>query len=161
MQVKTHPHPQAQPQPQGQEAGNSTTMPHPQKYNVTHFSTLSSPSIYLKLFELFEKLNVKLCLVPLDPFSKKPSVVGWTDDDYNDLTYSWARHVGNIGIIPGRSNLLIIDCDNEETVNFFTKLAEEIDLSMDTLIVQTRRGKHFYYYCTFSHELEKKTILLQ
>jgi hypothetical protein len=158
MQVKTHPHPQATPQ--GQEAGNSTTMLHPQKHNVTHFSTLSSGSVSLKLFELFEKLNVKLCLVPLDPFSKKPSVTGWTDPDYNDRTYSWARHYGNIGIIPGRSKLLIIDCDNEETVNFFTKLAQEIDLPVDTLIVQTRRGKHFYYYCTFSHELDKKQFTL-
>jgi hypothetical protein len=154
MQVKTHPHPQATPQ--GQEAGNSTTMLHPQKHHVPHFSTLSSGSIYLKLFELFEKLNVKLSLVPLYPFSKQPSRSGWTDPDYDDTVYSWARHNGNIGIIPGRSSLLIIDCDNEKTVDFFTKLVQEIDLSTDTLIVQTRRGKHFYYYCSFSNELEKK-----
>jgi hypothetical protein len=160
MQVKTHPHPQAQPQPQGQEAGNSTTMLHPQTYNLMHFSKLSSHSVCLKLLELFEKLNVKLCLVPLDPFSKKPSVNGWTDPDYNDLTYSWARHYGNVGIIPGRSKLLIIDCDTDETVNFFMKLAEEIDLSTDTLVVKTRRGKHFYYYCEFSSELEKKQFTL-
>jgi hypothetical protein len=124
--------------------------------NVLSFSTLSSRSVYSRLFELFEKLNVKLCLVPLDPFSKKPSRAGWADPDYDDTTYSWARHVGNVGIVVGRSNLLVIDCDNNETVDFFTKLAQEIDLSVDTLIVQTRRGKHFYYYCEFSHELEKK-----
>ena len=124
--------------------------------NVLSFSTLSSPSLSFKLFELFEKLNVKLCLVPLYPYSKKPAVSGWTDPDYNDLSYGWARHNGNAGIIPGRSSLLIVDCDNEETVNFFTKLAQEIDLQLDTLVVQTRRGKHFYYYCEFSYELEKK-----
>jgi len=157
MQVNAHTHTQPQPQQETAGVGNSTTELHPQENKVTHFSTLSSPSIYFKLYELFvERLNIKICPVRLGPFSKAPLDVGWTSDDYDPSTIAWTRHYGNIGLIPGRSNLLIIDCDTKETIEFFETLSKQIDLPLDILIVKTRRGQHYYYLCTFSNELEKK-----
>jgi hypothetical protein len=154
MQVKAHAHPQPQPQP---EAGNSTTELHPQENKVTHFSTLSSHSVYLRIYELFiEKLNIKFTPIRLGPYSKTPLDTGWTSDNYDPNTISWARHNGNIGIIPGKSNLLIIDCDTQETALFFTEIAFKLGLKLPTLEIKTRRGYHYYYYCTFSAQLEKK-----
>lgn len=136
--------------------------------NVAHISILSSPldrdssealgrsSIFFKVQKLFDQLKIKITPVPLDPFSKKPSRAGWNAPDYDPNTYSWARHYGNVGIVLGRSNLLVFDCDTPETANFFENLAQEVDLTTDTLVVKTRRGTHYYYYCPFSHELERK-----
>jgi hypothetical protein len=129
-------------------------------FNLNHFSNMSS--IYLKLYELFiEKLGIKFCPIRLSPYSKTPLDQGWTSDDYDPSIISWTRHTGNIGIIPGRSNLLIIDCDTEESIQFFIELANKINLPLDTLTVKTRRGQHFYYYCPFSSALEKKQFTNQ
>jgi hypothetical protein len=57
--------------------------------------------------------------------------------------------------------LLVIDCDTQESIEFFAELANKINLSLDTLIVKTRRGAHYYYYCTFSEQLEKKQFVDQ
>ena len=157
MQVNAHAHPQPQPQQETAGVGNSTVMLHPQNHNLHHFSTLSSPSIYFRVFELFhERLNIKICPIRLGPFSKAPLDIGWTSDDYDPTAISWARHPGNIGIIPGRSNLLIIDCDTQESVLLFTELAIQRGLKLPTLEIKTRRGYHYYYYCSFSERLEKK-----
>ena len=122
---------------------------------LNHFQNMSS--IYFKLYELFiEKLGIKFTPIRLGPYSKTPIDTGWTDPDYNPSNIAWPRHYGNIGIIPGRSNLLIIDCDTEETIQFFKELANNINLPLNTLTVKTRRGAHFYYYCPFSAALEKK-----
>jgi hypothetical protein len=127
----------------------------PHRYNV--IDKIKKSSIFLKVQELFhEKLKIKITPVPLDPFSKVPAVKGWTDSDYDPNIFSWSRHPGNIGIIPGRSNLLVIDCDTQESIQFFEKLANKINLTLDTLIVKTRRGAHYYYLCNFSLDLEKK-----
>jgi len=127
---------------------------------LNHFSNMSS--IYLKLYELFiEKFGIKFCPIRLGPYSKTPIDTGWTDPDYDPNVVSWPRHFGNIGIIPGRSNLLIIDCDTEESIQFFIELANKINLPLDTLTVKTRRGQHYYYYCTFSSALEKKQFINQ
>ena len=114
-------------------------------------------SLYLKLHELFtEKLGIKITPIRLKHFSKVPLDQGWTDPNYDPGSISWARYTGNIGIIPGRSNLLIIDCDTGESIKFFIELANRINLPTETLVVHTRRGAHYYYYCGFSNELEKK-----
>jgi hypothetical protein len=130
------------------------------KNNVLSFSNLSSTSdegIYFKLYRLFiEKLKINFCPIRLAPFAKNPIDTGWTSDDYDPTPIGWTRHNGNIGIIPGRSNLIIIDCDTEESIKFFEDLAKKIGLSLDTLIVKTRRGRHYYYYCPYSADLEKK-----
>jgi len=130
------------------------------KNNVLSFSNLSSTSdegIYFKLYRLFiEKLKINFCPIRLAPFAKNPIDTGWALDKYDPTPIGWARHNGNIGIIPGRSNLIIIDCDTEESIQFFEDLAKKIGLSLDTLIVKTRRGRHYYYLCTFSAVLEKK-----
>ena len=119
-------------------------------------------SLYLKLHELFtEKLGIKITPIRLKLFSKVPLDQGWTDPDYDPGAISWARYTGNLGIIPGRSNLLIIDCDTGESIKFFIELANRINLSTETLVVQTRRGAHYYYYCPFSNELEKKQFTNQ
>ena len=119
-------------------------------------------SLYLKLHELFiEKFGIKFCPIRLGPYSKTPIDTGWTDPDYDPNVVSWPRHFGNIGIIPGRSNLLIIDCDTEESIQFFIELANKINLPLDTLTVKTRRGQHYYYLCPFSSALEKKQFINQ
>jgi len=114
-------------------------------------------SAFFKVRELFfEKLNIKIIPVPLAPYSKKPTIMGWTNDDYNPSIISWARHYGNVAILVGRSDLVVFDCDTHETVNFFENIAQEVDLPLDTLVVKTRRGRHYYYLCNFSAELERK-----
>jgi len=119
-------------------------------------SNTPSPTIFLKVQELFDQLKVQICPVPLDPFSKKPARSGWADSDYKPERITWARHNGNVAIIPGRSDLLVFDCDTTETVTLFENLARNIGLPLDTLIVKTRKGMHYYYRCEFSKELERK-----
>ena len=114
-------------------------------------------SIYFKLYELFtERLGIKFTPIRLRHFSKVPADSGWTDPEYDPTPIAWTKYTGNIGIIPGRSELLIIDCDTAETIKFFIELANRISLPTETLVVKTRRGAHYYYYCGFSNELEKK-----
>jgi hypothetical protein len=112
-------------------------------------------SIFFKIQELFyEKLKIKICPIPLNPYSKVPSVRNWTD--FDPTVFSWVRHPGNVGILLGKSKLLVFDCDTTETVSFFEELAKKINLPLNTLIVQTRKGRHYYYLCNFSNELERK-----
>lgn len=114
-------------------------------------------SIFFKVQNLFDQLKIKICPVPLEPYSKRPSVGGWASEDYEPSTIPWQLwSKGNVGIIPGRSNLVIFDCDSMETVSFFEYLARRVGLSTDTLIVQTRKGRHYYYYCEFSKDLSRK-----
>ena len=47
----------------------------------------------------------------------------------------------NIGIVTGRSNLVVFDCDTQEAVEFFMNRPGYIK----TATVVTRRGRHFYY----------------
>ena len=125
--------------------------------NTKTENTKNNTSLYFKLYELFiEKLKIKFCPIRLALYGKNPIDVGWTDPDYDPIPISWDRHPGNIGIIPGRSNLLIVDCDTKESIEFFENLARQIGLNLNTLIVKTRRGAHYYYYCPFSEQLEKK-----
>ena len=145
--------------PQKEEAGRNyenqvTDMQELQNYILNEISKKSS--VFLKVKTFFDKLKINCCYVPLDPYSKKPSVPGWTDPDYDHSSICWARHPGNIGIIPGRSNLIVFDCDSNETIQFFKELARKINLDLNTLVVKTRKGRHYYYYCKFSKELERK-----
>jgi hypothetical protein len=39
---------------------------------------------------------------------------------------------------------------------FFEDLAKKIGLDLNTLIIETRKGRHYYYSCNFSKELERK-----
>jgi len=117
-------------------------------------------SIFFKVHNLFhEKFKIKIYPIPLNPYSKVPSIRNWTD--FDPTVFSWARHPGNIGILVGKSNLLVFDCDTTETVSFFEELAKKINLPTETLVVHTRRGAHYYYYCGFSNELEKKQFTNQ
>jgi hypothetical protein len=154
MERNAHPHHLSQEQ-ENRVGSSPTTLPH-QENNVLQFSTLSSPSIYFRASELFEELKIKIFPIRLGPYSKVPLDAGWTSEDYDPNLIAWPRHPGNIGIIPGRSSLVVIDCDTEESIQFFTELANKINLSLDTLIVKTRRGQHYYFYCSFSSALEKK-----
>ena len=47
----------------------------------------------------------------------------------------------NIGIVTGRSGIVVFDCDTIESVEFFMNLQSYIE----TARVKTRRGMHFYY----------------
>jgi len=115
-----------------------------------------SNSIYRELRELFiKRFKINFCPIRLGPYSKTPIDKGWTSEDYDPNMINWELHFGNIGIIPGRSNLLIIDCDTQESALLFTEVATRIGLKLPTLEVKTRRGSH-YYYCSFSSQLEKK-----
>lgn len=149
-----HAHPQKEEAGRDHESQEEKLMQ--ELYDYILNETLKKSSIFLKVKELFDKLNVKIVPIPLKAFSKTPAIDGWTEDSYNPSLFSWARHYGNIGIIPGKSNLLIFDCDTQDTAQFFENFAQEIGLDLNTLIIKTRRGKHYYYYCTFSSELERK-----
>lgn len=55
----------------------------------------------------------------------------------------------NMAIITGKfSNIIIIDCDDEHTIKSWEYICNKKDdtNSLNTLTVNTRRGKHFYYF---------------
>ena len=154
--MKKHAHLQEEA---GWDPGNQGTelMQEPYDYiNYTLNKISKKSSVFFKVREFFDKLKIKAVLVQLKAFSKEPKEKGWTDPKYDPSLISWARHYGNVGIIPGRSNLIVFDCDSTETIQFFEDLAKKIDLDLNTLVIQTRKGKHYYYYCEFSKELERK-----
>jgi len=93
-------------------------------------------------FELYAK-NGFVC-IPLANKAKNPALKkGELDAVYqNKYTPNLERfEENNIGIVTGRSGLIIFDADNSETVEFFEKLEN----FKKTLTVKTRRGKHYYY----------------
>ena len=151
--MKKHAHPQKEA---GRDHGNQGTELMQELYDYILNETLKKSSIFFKLKELFDKLNRKIVPIPLKTFSKIPAIDGWTEDSYNPSLFSWARHYGNAGIIPGRNDLLVFDCDSTETIQFFEELAKKVNLNLNTLVIQTRKGRHYYYYCEFSKELERK-----
>jgi hypothetical protein len=151
-----HAHPQKEAGRDMEKQGTEL-MQEPYDYiNYTLNKISKKSSVFFKVREFFDKLNVKIVPIPLKAYSKTPSITGWTEDTYNPDLYPWARHYGNIGIIIGRSNLIVFDCDSTETVQFFEDLAKKTGLDLNTLIIETRKGRHYYYSCNFSKELERR-----
>jgi hypothetical protein len=94
-----------------------------------------------KFLELYLKNG--LVVVPLSLNSKVP-VKGFDLAKVYDtgvVEYDWDRHEGNIGVVTGFGDLLIIDCDSAEAITWFESQEEYVR----TVTVKTRRGHHYWY----------------
>jgi hypothetical protein len=58
------------------------------------------------------------------------------------VEYDWEVHRGNLAVVSGFNNLLIIDCDSHEAITWLESQEEFIN----TVTVRTRRGHHYWYY---------------
>ena len=99
--------------------------------------------------ELYEELKKEKKYVPLGkaPFEKNWQKQGYKYDDKRLI-----EHQGNIGIIGGYGNLVILDIDDKE-------LGERLEAEYDTFTVKTGTGgKHFYFIC---EDKIKNTVLAQ
>lgn len=73
---------------------------------------------------------------------KNPFEVNWT----NKNNYSWndirlSGHTGNLGVVCGYNNLVVLDIDN-------CSLTEEFDKKIDSFAVKTGSGgRHYYFIC--------------
>lgn len=85
-------------------------------------------------------------LIPLKNNSKIPSVK-WNSDEKFDL--DGQKSITGYGIDTGRSNLVVIDCDNKNDIDGvvnFLALAREKDGMPTTFTVETpNNGLHFYF----------------
>jgi hypothetical protein len=110
-----------------------------------------------KFLRLYYKYN--LVVIPLAQLSKVP-VKGFDLDkvyDIGQVKYYWEDHQGNIGIVSGFNNLLIIDCDSSEAITWFESQEEYIP----TVTVKTRRGHHYWYSLyNVPQDFEKRSIKL-
>ena len=94
-----------------------------------------------KFLRLYRKYG--LVTIPLAQLSKVP-VKGFDLEkvyDTGQVEYYWEKHQGNIGVVSGFNNLLIIDCDSPEAITWFEAQEEFIP----TVTVKTRRGHHYWY----------------
>jgi len=88
--------------------------------------------------EVYNELNKEKKWTPLGkaPFEKE-----WQKKGYKFNDKKLLNHKGNIGIIGGYGNLVILDIDDN-------KLAEELEKEYDTFTIKTGTGgKHFYFIC--------------
>jgi hypothetical protein len=110
-----------------------------------------------KLLRLYRKYG--LVVIPLAQLSKVP-IKGFDLEkvyDTGQVEYYWEKHQGNIGVVSGFNNLLIIDCDSPEAITWFESQEEYIP----TTTVKTRRGHHYWYgLYNVPEEFEKRSIKL-
>jgi hypothetical protein len=94
-----------------------------------------------KFLRLYRKYG--LVVIPLAQLSKVPVKNFDLEKVYDtgQVDYYWEKHQGNIGIVSGFNNLLIIDCDSPEAITWFEAQEEYIP----TVTVKTRRGHHYWY----------------
>jgi len=76
--------------------------------------------------------------IPLAKNSKIPAK-GLPLNDIYDGHINGNYEFQNIGIVTGRSGIVVFDCDTAESVAFF----ENLQSYVDTAKVVTRRGMHF------------------
>ena len=95
-----------------------------------------------KYIRLYSRYN--FVIIPLTQYSKVPIKGLDLEQIYETgkVNYIWERHQGNIGIVSGFNNLLIIDCDSPEAIIWFESQTEYLP----TVTVKTRRGHHYWYY---------------
>ena len=79
--------------------------------------------------------------IPLAKNSKIPAKGLPLNDIYDGHNVNGNYEFQNIGIVTGRSGIVVFDCDTAESVAFF----ENLQSYVDTAKVVTRRGMHFYY----------------
>lgn len=100
--------------------------------------TMQDIEIYRKIYD-----DAGMVTIPLVYNSKIP-VKGLALNDVYD-GYDRRNVNGNdkfnIGIVTGKSGIVVFDCDTAESVAFFQNLPGYVD----TAKVVTRRGMHFYY----------------
>jgi len=110
-----------------------------------------------KFLRLYRKYG--LVVIPLAQHSKVP-IKGFDLEkvyDTGQVEYYWEKHQGNIGIVSGFNNLLIIDCDSPEAITWFEAQEEFIP----TVTVKTRRGHHYWYgLYNVPEDFEKRSIKL-
>jgi hypothetical protein len=94
-----------------------------------------------KFLELYFRNG--LVVVPLSLNSKVP-MKGFDLAKVYDtgvVEYDWDGHEGNVGVVSGFGDLLIIDCDSAEAITWFESQEEYVQ----TVTVKTRRGHHYWY----------------
>ncbi|MCA9423378.1 MAG: bifunctional DNA primase/polymerase, partial [Nitrospira sp.] len=89
-------------------------------------------------------------ILPIRPRDKKP-LCSWKEyqtrhPTQEELQFWFHDTENNIGIVAGKiSNLTIVDCDSQEAIEFFERKSAACGDSTDTYIVQTPKGRHYYF----------------
>jgi hypothetical protein len=92
--------------------------------------------IYRKIYE-----DAGMVTIPLAKNSKIPIKGLPLNDIYDGHNVNGNYEIQNIGIVTGRSRIVVFDCDTQESIKFFTGIKSYIE----TAKVKSRRGMHFYY----------------
>jgi len=92
--------------------------------------------IYRKIYE-----DAGMVTIPLAKNSKIPIKGLPLNDIYDGHNVNGNYEFQNIGIVTGRSRIVVFDCDTQESIKFFTGIKSYIE----TAKVKSRRGMHFYY----------------
>jgi hypothetical protein len=97
------------------------------------------------LQKALEYCNRELSVIPVG--KDKTPLILWKEFQERRATREeiiewWKKYPdANVGIVTGKiSNLLVIDCDSKETIDFFTN-----NYTGETPCVKTPRGQHFYF----------------
>mgnify|MGYP001107996323 CR=1 FL=1 len=98
--------------------------------------------IYKKIYE-----DMGFVTIPLSRNSKVPSPGFPLENVYQGLNFNGDFKYENIGIVTGRSLLVVFDCDTEKSIELF----ENLKNYKETAKVITRRGKHYYYRVETDH----------
>jgi hypothetical protein len=93
-------------------------------------------AIYRKIYQNARMVTIPLCYNSKIPIKGLALNSIYDGDNVNDIF-----EYENIGIVTGRSGIVVFDCDTVESVEFFMNLQSYIE----TARVKTRRGMHFYY----------------
>jgi len=107
---------------------------------------------YQENFEVFKKIyeNCHFITIPLARNTKFPVRNLRLEDIYKDINTDYEdlyENFGNIGIVTGRSGIVVFDCDTEKSIELF----ESLKNYKETAKVITRRGKHYYYRVETDH----------
>lgn len=101
-------------------------------------------------------------VIPIRPRDKKP-LMAWKEFQTrfatpDELTEWFDGTNNNIGIVAGKiSNLTIVDCDSQEAIDFFEQESAARGESTETYIVQTPKGRHYYFqYVPGSNNFQAK-----
>jgi hypothetical protein len=103
--------------------------------------------------------SVGFVVIPLVSGRKTP-VGGLSLEEIYDGKYTWNGELKkdeNIGIVTGRSGLIVIDCDTLDAALWF----ESRENYKPTARVKTKRGVHFYYRIPFAISLNLHTRRLK
>lgn len=107
--------------------------------------SLAQKTDFVKIKQLKQYISQGFSIIPLQSNSKQP-VVAWTEFQSRrmseDEVAKYFKNSENVAIVCGTiSNLIVIDADTQETVEFL----EQFEEFKQTAKVKTRRGFHYYF----------------